>query len=292
MEFTPALLVTFILNGLSIAMVLILFASGLSIVAGMIDVINIAHGSLFMLGAYFAVSLLALTGNYFVALIVAPLFVMLVAVLLEVFTIRPLYTRDPVYNLLLTFGLSLILINAVQILWGPDVQTLPIPSMAQGRVSILGAAYPKYRVMVLVFCTVIMLAILAFFRYSNYGLILRAGISDIEMLNALGVNISRTFTWVYAGGAGLAAVAGIVVGPLLTVYPEMGFEIIIDGFIVLVIGGMGSLTGAIIGSLILGMAESFGVLIIPGFTKSIIYGVMVLVLVFFPRGLFGGVEVE
>ncbi|MBI3075908.1 MAG: branched-chain amino acid ABC transporter permease [Deltaproteobacteria bacterium] len=282
--------ITQALNALSTGTLLILIVAGLSFVAGMMKVINIAHAAFYMLGAYIGFSVLHWTQNFWVAALLAPLGVGVLGLLIEVSAIRPLYRRDPLYTLLLTLGLTLVLIQLVRVFWGSQIHSIATPAFAQGMANLAGILYPKYRLFILLFSGVVTLAVWLFLARTEMGLVVRAGTYDPEMVNALGTNISRVFTLVFAFGAALAALAGVLVGPLTSAYPEMGIEIIIDAFVVLVIGGMGSFKGAVIGSLVVGLAASFGAAIWPGLARGAIFLLMALVLLVRPTGLFGEAE--
>lgn len=278
------------LNALSTGTLLILIVAGLSFVAGMMKVINIAHAAFYMLGAYLGLSVLAWTNNFWLAVLAAPIGVGLIGLVIEVGAIRPLYRRDPLYTLLLTLGLTLVLIQVVRAFWGSQIHSIDTPAFAHGMVNLGGILYPRYRLFILLFSGVVAIGVWWFLGRTEMGLVVRAGTYDPEMVNALGTNISRVFTLVFAFGAALAALAGVLVGPLTSVYPEMGIEIIIDAFVVLVIGGMGSFKGAVIGSLAVGLTASFGAAIWPGLARGAIFVLMVAVLLVRPTGFFGKAE--
>lgn len=284
---SSAALITQILNGLTIGMVLILIAAGLTLIFGMMEVVNFAHGSLYMLGAYLGLSLVAWTGNFWIALLVAPPLVGIVGFLIERFNIRPLYGRGPLYHLLLTFGVGLVIREVVYVLWGPSVHSIAPPAILSGVLKLGEISYPIYRLFVLFFSASMVVMIWLLLRRSNFGLIIRAGTYDREMVDALGIDVSRIFTMVFVFGSVLAAVAGVVVAPMRSVHPEMGIEVIIDAFIAVIIGGMGSFPGAVVGALALGLAEVLGILFIPSFAKAAIYIVVVIILLTRPAGLFG-----
>ncbi len=280
-----ATLLTTILHGLTLGMVLMLVAGGLTIIFGMLDVLNFAHGSLYLLGAYMGYTVAVATGSLALALVAAPIIVGLIGLLIELLTIRPLYGRPPLHHLLLTFGLSLIAQNAIKLIWGNDIYSVETPQVLRGIVSFLGVYYPKYRLFVLGFSSVLAIAIWYVITRTRYGVVIRAGTEDIETLEALGINTGRVFTTVFVSCSALAAVAGAVVAPMRTVYPQMGVDIIIDAFIVVVIGGLGSIRGAVIGALILGQAIQLGAVFLTGFSDAAIYIVMAAILLLKPSGL-------
>lgn len=290
-----AALLTQILNGLTLGMILILIATGLTLIFGMMEVVNFAHGAFYMLGAYFGLTLAQTTGSFWsfwVALLVAPVLVGGTSLLVEQIGIKPLRGRDPLYHLLLTFGIALILRKVVEIFWGPDIHSLPTPELLRGPIQLFGVYYPKYRLFVLLFSAAVVALVGWFLQRTKYGIIIRAGTHDAEMVDALGINISRIFTGVFVFGSVLAAIAGVVVGPLGSVQPGMGMDVIINAFIVVIIGGLGSFKGAVIGGLVLGLAQVLGVLFIPSFADAAIYIVVVLVLLFKPTGLLGEAELK
>jgi len=274
-----------VLNGLAMGMVLVLVAGGLSIIFGMLDVLNFAHGSLYMLGGYLGYTLSIATGNFWLALLLAPLGVAIVGFFIEFFTLRPLYGRPPLHHLLLTFGISLIVQNAVKFIWGNDIYSVAIPGFLAGRVEFLGIAYPTYRLFILLFSIGIAILMWLLVTRTRYGIVVRAGTEDIETLEAHGIDTRKVFTAVFVLGSALAAIAGAAVAPMRTVYPQMGIDIIIDAFIVVIIGGLGSIRGAVIGALILGQAIQMGAVFLTGFADAAIYIVMAGILLFKPSGL-------
>lgn len=302
MSFSLATLMAQLLHGLTTSMILILISSGLTFVAGIMHVINISHATLYTLGAFLGVAITLSLENvclgsfcidgFWFALIGAPLGVGIVAIFLERVAIRRIYARDPIYSLLLTLGLTLILTRIIELIWGQDGYAMSTPEFGRGLVDLGFMLYPKYRLFVLLAGAMIVFATWLFLRKTNFGLIMRAGVHDPQIVGAMGINLPRIFTMVFTFAAMLAAVAGVIVSPMRSVQPEMGTAIIIDAFIVLVIGGMGSFRGAVVGALMLGISESMGALFIPGFTKSLVYVVMVGVLLIRPQGLFGEAQLH
>ncbi|MBU2550583.1 MAG: branched-chain amino acid ABC transporter permease [Proteobacteria bacterium] len=276
-----------LLYGVTIGSALILISSGLSLTFGVMGVLNFAHGGLCMLGAYLGYSLMAWTGSFWLAMIAAPLIIAVVGVLMESFTIRPLYGLNPLYQLLLTVGLSMVLANAVLLIWGPDQFSIELPEYFQGYVNLAGIYYPRFRLFVLLFSTLISVLLWYGIAKTRWGIVIRAGIHDIETVSAFGINIHRVFTAVFAVGAGLAALAGVIIGAMRAINPEMDLELLTSALIVVVIGGLGSFKGAVIGSLVLGLLEAFGVQYFPGLAKFTVWGAMILVLIFRPEGLVG-----
>lgn len=284
---TVEALLTQVLNGLTIGAILMLVAMGLTLIFGLMGVVNFAHGSLYMLGAYLGLVVVSATGQFWLALIVAPIGVGILGYLFERAMIRPLYGRDPLLHVLLTFGIAVVLSEAVRIIWGPSVQPFALPEALAGSVTFLGIQYPTYRLVVLLIALCLAGTIWFVLRRTNIGLIIRSGVQDREMVDALGVNVQRVFTGVFVVGTMLAALAGVLIGPLWSVHPDMGNEVIVYAFIAVIVGGMGSVGGAVAGALLVGLAELLGALVIPGMAKAAVYVIVALVLLVRPAGLFG-----
>jgi len=281
-----------LLNGLTLGLMYVIIASGLSLIFGLMEVINFAHGAFYMLGAYFGLSFFHLTGNFWFALIAAPVIVGAVGMLLEYLTFRPLYGRSPLYHILLTFGLVLVIGNSVELIWGKAYHIFPRPKAFEGLVSFLGIRYPAYRLFVLLVGVGISVFLWFMLKKTRFGLIIRAGTQNREITNAFGIDISRYFTVVFGFGVATAGAAGVVMAPILSVHPHMGDGIIITAFIVVVVGGLGSLSGAALAGLLIGVLQSFSVILFPAFTGAMMYMVMVMVLLVRPQGLFGIGEIR
>lgn len=282
-----AFLVTQALNALQAGMLLFLLSSGLALIFGMLRVINFAHGAFYMLGAYAGLTTIALTGRFWLAVPVAALVIAAFGALLERTVIRRLYGADPLAQALLTFGLLLVLDEAVKWAWGPQIRALPTPEALRGAVVLLGIPYPAYRLLVVLVGGIVALALWLFLERSRLGAILRAGVADRQMVAALGINLGALFAFTFGLGAALAAFGGVMAGPIVSAYPGMGVEILIKAFIVVVIGGLGSLKGAAVGSLLVGVAETFGQALAPDWATAVIYAVMAAVLLWRPSGLYG-----
>jgi branched-subunit amino acid ABC-type transport system permease component len=284
-------LTTFFLNviyGFTFGSTLILIAAGVSLIFGVMGVLNFAHGGICMLGAYMGLSLLWATGNFWLALVGAPIAVMILGFGVEFFLIRPLYGLNPLYQLFLTFGLSLVLSNVVMAIWGGDAYSLDLPRILDGSITFLGMGYPVFRIFSLIFSAFLALALWLFITRSKWGLILRAGIHSTELVGAFGINISWVYTVVFSLGAGLAAISGVIIGAMREVNPEMDGDLMLGALIVCVIGGLGSFRGAVLGSLIIGMGDAFGPYLdfyVPGFATVSVYLVMVVILLLRPGGL-------
>lgn len=289
---TVSALTGVVLNGIAIGMLLLLVASGLSLIFGLMGVVNFAHGSLFMIGAYAGLVLFDRTGVFAAGLLLAPFFVTGIGVLMEYFTLRPLYGRDPLYQILLTFGIALILDEAVVLIWGPNALSFPTPDWAAGILDVAGAAFPAYRVFVIALGITVAVGVYLFLQRTRYGLVVRAGTDNRTMVEASGINVKRAFTIMFAVGAGMAAVGGVAAGPMMAAYPAMGTDMVIEAFVVVVIGGLGSFRGSIVGALLAGLVQSFGDFYVPAASSLIIFVLMVVVLLVRPAGLFGTEEVE
>jgi branched-subunit amino acid ABC-type transport system permease component len=219
-------------------------------------------------------------------MVVAPLMVGALAAITEVTTIRPIYRREPLYGLILTFGLALVFREGIRQIFGGDMRRILAP--LAGSTPMLGMAYPNYRLFLLAIAAVILFAIWLFFTRTRAGILVRAAVQDAEMLDGLGVNVRRLFTWTFAGAAALAALAGLLLAPVYTVYPQMGVEMILLAFIVVILGGMGSMGGSVVAAFIIGMAQSvFTLWMNPQRVAIAIFGIMIVVLIARPRGLFG-----
>lgn len=280
-------LVQQLLNGLVYGLLLVLIASGLALIFGMMGVVNFAHGTLYTIGAYVGLTVAQDTGNFWLAIIVACALVALLGAGIERFTVRPIRKRPQVYSLLLTFGFAMALEQLVRLIFGPYPKSMNPPSYISGSVKILGTGYPTYRLFIIVFAIVVAVALLLFLERTRLGLIIRAATSDGEMVDLLGINILALFTGVFAIGAGLAALGGIVAVPLLSAQPSMGLDVIIDAFVVLIIGGLGSFRGAILAGLIIGQVETWGVAFVPEYAMVILFVVMAAVLLWRPAGILG-----
>ncbi|MHC3439302.1 ABC transporter permease [Natrialbaceae archaeon A-gly3] len=285
-------LFTQLLNGLTIGVVYVILAAGLSIIFGVMNVINFAHGELFAIGAYFAVAIIGLDmvgggAGFVAALVLAPLIVGVIGVGIERFTVRPLYGRNPLYHILLTFGLVLILNDLIYLIWGPDSQRFPVPDAISGTVGVLGFSYSMYNLFMIVFAGALVLAIWALLEYTRYGLIIRAGAQDREMVRNLGINIDRYYSLVFGVGAALAAVAGIILGGYQSVNPEMGMSVIIPAFVIVVLGGLGSFRGAAVAGLLVGIIQTMLRAYVPILEGLVIFLLMIGLLLVRPQGLFG-----
>jgi branched-chain amino acid transport system permease protein len=276
-----------VFTGLVLGMIYVLLAIGLSLIFGLMTVVNFAHGALFMLGAYFGVFVLTYTKSFWIALIVAPLMVGALGLLMERFLIRRLYGRSPDDPLLLTFGLSLILVEGVKLLWGKIGLTLDPPRALAGAVNLGFMSFPAYRIFLIGVTVAVLIGLYFFLGRTNIGLIIRAGSRDPLMVRALGIDLGRVWLVVFGIGTALAGLAGILAGPMRGAYAEMGVTMVIESFVVIVVGGMGSLLGAVVAGLLIGQVVGLTTLFIPKAAEIMVFVVMAVVLLVRPSGLFG-----
>ena len=284
------------LNGVQLGVMLFLMAAGITLVLGIMNLVNLTHGSLYMLGAYFAATFLQLTGSFLLAIVLGLAGSIALGFVIEFIAFRALYARDHLDQVLATFGLILFFNEITSIIWGADPYYLSVPSFLSGTVEILpGVPYPAYRLAI----TAVGLAVGALLYFviarTRLGMLIRAGASNRELVGALGVDITTLFAIVFALGAAMAGLAGMMVGPILSVEVGMGEPILILTFVVIVIGGIGSVRGAFVGSILVGLVDTFGRLLLPQFlgytagpavSSMSIYLFMALVLIFRPQGLF------
>lgn len=286
-DVTLSALAAQLFTGLVLGGILVLLAIGLSLIFGLMTVVNFAHGALYMLGAYFGVFLLGYTGSFWVALIVAPLMVGALGLLMERFLIRRLYGRSPDDPLLLTFGLSLILIEGVKVIWGKIGLTLDPPRALAGAVDLGFMFFPAYRLFLIAVTVAVLITLYLFLGRTNIGLIIRAGSRDPLMVRALGIDLGRVWLVVFGLGTTLAGLAGILAGPMRAAEAEMGVNMVIESFVVVVVGGMGSLLGAVVAGLLIGQVVGLTTLFVPKLAEIMVFMVMAVVLLVRPSGLFG-----
>src|SRR5579872_1506123 len=292
------------LNGVQLGMLLFLLAAGLTLVFGIMDLVNLAHGSLYMLGAYFAATLAAVTGSFVVAVILAVIGSLVAGMVLEVVAIRRLYGRNHLDHVLGTFGLILFFNELVRLVWGPGGRNLPLPPWLSTAVEIFpGVYYPTYRFAIIVVALAVAALLYIVVMRTKIGMLVRAGASNREMIGALGINIKLLYTFVFGVGAALAGLAGVMQAPILTVQIGMGENILILAFVIIVIGGIGSIRGAFVAAILVGMIDTLGRAFLPDLLRKIlssaaastaapalssmlIYLLMAIVLVARPEGLF------
>lgn len=274
-------------SGVALGAIFVMLALGLSIIFGMLGIVNFAHGSLFMVGAYAGVSALQLTGSFWWALLLGPVAVGLMGLLIEYFLIRPLYGRSPDDPILLTFGLGFILVEGVRIVFGSDGLSFPTPPALTGVADLGIGFFPVYRLFVVGVVSLIIVALWFWLERTKFGLIVRAGARDPEIMRVLGVDIHRVWLVVFGIGVGLAALGGVLAAPMRTVNPEMGTYVLSEAFVVTVIGGMGSLLGSVVAGLLVGVIVSMTSLLAPEMATIAMFAFMALVLLVRPQGLFG-----
>jgi branched-chain amino acid transport system permease protein len=281
------ILVIQFVHGMVYGMLLFLVSSGLTLVFGMMNVLNIAHVAFYMLGAYFSYQMFQVVGNFWLGLIVCPILVGFLGIMMERFLLRRVHAAGHVQEFVITFGILFLVNESVKWIWGSETLVVPIPPILSGSVTILGNVYPDYRLFILFF-SLIILAFLAFLLMkTRLGITVRAMVCDRDMVSALGTNTSVVFMLVMGIGSWLAGVAGVIAGPFISIYPGMALEFLVDCFVVTVTGGLGSLFGAVVASFLLGQLTSFGILLIP--RLAIVFGflLMTIVLIIRPSGLFG-----
>jgi len=275
------------IHGLAYGMLLFLVASGLTMVFGMMGILNIAHASFFMLSSYFSYQVLAMTGNFWIALVVAPVVAAVVGILCERFLLRKVHVFGHIGELILTVGISLVILEGVKVFWGTESLSIRVPPILEGRLALGGLDYPVYRLFVIGLALVV-LAILSMLLYkTRLGMVVRAAVSDADMVNALGINVPVLFMFVFGVGTWLAGVAGVAIAPILTVFPGLADQMGMDAFVVVVTGGLGSLWGAFLVSIILGELNSYGVQFVSQLAPVLMFIFMAIVLAFKPMGLFG-----
>lgn len=298
------LIITQCLNGLQLGLLLFLLASGLTLIFGIMDFVNLAHGSLYMVGAFFCATLVQLTGSFLLAILLTLPAVALVGVIVEVIIVRRLYQRDHLDHVLATFGLILCFDTLVQMVWGPAGMAIPLPEILDGRIEILpGIEFPTYRVLIILLGLAVAIGLYILVTKTRIGMLIRAGASNRTMVSALGVNIKHLFTLLFAIGTVLAGLAGLMVAPITEASIGMGNEIIIVAFVVIIIGGIGSIKGAFIAALIVGLIDTMGRSFLdsllklfmsaqnaetaaPALSAMLIYILMAIILALRPQGLF------
>lgn len=283
-----SLLALQLLNGVQYGSLLFLAASGLTLVFGILGVINLAHGAFYMIGAYLAASLVAHVGDLFLGLLIGIPLAFVLGLAVEWLFIRHLYGRDHLQQVLLTFALILVFNEVQQILWGTKPLSIATPAWLAGSLRLTETlAFPLYRVALMVICLALALLMVLFISRTQAGRLVRAAEANREMVELLGFDTPKLFRLVFALGVTLAATAGMLAAPLESAYPGVGDRVLIVSFVVVVIGGIGSIRGAFVGALLIGLADAFGKVLIPSFSSVLIYALMAAILVVRPAGLFG-----
>ncbi|WP_252860408.1 branched-chain amino acid ABC transporter permease [Halomonas sp. KX33721] len=275
------------MNGLQYGLLLFLIASGLTLIFGIMGIINLAHGAMYMIGAYLVYDLTLRFGNFWLAMLAAIPIAIALGLIIERLFLDTLYKRDHLYQVLLTFGLILVLNEAQRMIWGGDVHRVPVPAPFDASIPLTdNLQYSVYRLFVMGVCLALAGVIYGVIRHTRLGIIIRAGAVNRDMVEGLGINVRTLFTLIFSVGVALTAFAGMIAAPLTSIAPGMGDSILITCFVVVVIGGIGSIKGAFWGAIIIGMATTFGAVLIPSLASMVIYLIMAAVLLVKPRGLF------
>jgi branched-chain amino acid transport system permease protein len=287
MDATTAVYVAQGIHGLAYGMVLFLVASGLTLIFGMMGILNIAHAAFFMLSAYFCYQVVESTGNFWLALLLAPIFTGIFGALVERFLLRKVHAFGIIAELILTVGVMFVISEAVKIFWGTQSLYVSVPKSLEGLVNIGGMDYPIYRLFI-IGLTLVILGIMVLLLYkTRLGMVVRAAVSDADMVNALGINIPLVFMFVFGAGSWLAGVAGVAIAPILSVFPGLAHQMGMDSFIVVIVGGFGSLGGAFMVAIICGLLSSYGVQFVSQLAPVLMFAFMAIVLAFKPMGFFG-----
>ncbi len=267
-------------------MLYFMIAAGLTIILGVMNVVNLAHGTLFMLSAYIAFTFINEELNFWIALFLAVFLTAIFGLFLEKWLIKHVYGKE-LEQVLLTFGLSFIIADAVEWIWGTEMHTLPVPDLLSGSLAIGSTAFPLYRLFVVFIGCLLALLLWYLETKTRIGAIIRAGVDDRAMVSALGINVGLVFTGVFAFGAALAGLSGVLGGPLIGMYTGMDSEILVTSLIVVVIGGLGSWKGSFIGAIAIGVIETLGKVWFPSLSMLTVFLIMMIVLIIRPQGLFG-----
>ncbi len=286
-DLSPQLLALQLMTGIALGAVYALLAIGLSLIFGMLTVVNFAHGAFFMVGAFLGIYFLGVTGSFWFSLLLVPLATGAIGLVAERFLVRPLYGRGIDYPLLLTFGLSYVLIDVMRFTFGIEGLPSSTPAALRGAVSLGFGHFPLYRLFLIGATAVIVLALWLFIEKTRYGLIIRAGSRDPEIVKVLGIDISRVWLLVFGIGTGIAGLSGLLAAPTRAVNPEMGIPILAESFVVTVVGGMGSLPGAVVAGLLVGVVFAMTSLLAPEYAELSIFVLMAVVLLIRPQGFFG-----
>ena len=287
MELSFNLIAQQLITGLALGSIYVLVGVGLSLVFGLLTIVNFAHGAFFMLGAYVGVFVFARSGNFWLCLVAVPLATGLVGMLVERFLVRPLYGRGIDYPLLLTFGLAYVMMDLVRMAFGVQGEPFETPEVLQGAVNIGIGMFPLYRLFLIGVTALVLLALWLFLEKTRFGLIVRAGARDSLVLRVLGINIATVWLVIFGVGCAISGLAGLLAAPLRGVSPEMGVPVLIEAFVITVVGGMGSLGGAIAAGLLVGVVVSFTTLFQPEWADFSMFALMAVTLIFRPNGLFG-----
>ena len=289
-----SLLLIQVMSGLSVGMFLFLVSVGMSLIFGVTRIVNLAHGSFYMVGAYLMVTLVEVLPErwwaFWLALFLAPLGVAVLGGLVEMGLLRRIYHRDPLMQLILTFGLILVIGTLVLLLWGPDNKSVQRPESLAGSVTLFGQLFPSYYMLVLGLAPLVAIGMWLVFYRTRWGMLIRAATVDREMLGALGVNVAALYTQVFVFGSWLAGLGGALAAPTVAVALGMDSDVLTNAFVVVVIGGLGSFAGSFISAVLVGLLQSFGILIFPAISIVLLFALMAIVLIVRPWGLLGRPE--
>ena len=275
------------LNGISLGALLFLMASGFTLIFGLARVVNMAHGALYLLGGYLGLTVLRATGSFWLALLGGGAGIIVVSYFIERYLLRGI-GENHLAQVLLTVGVVYVLADIALFIWGGDSLSLPPPAFARGPIDLPGGiVYPRYRFLLIVFSIFIGILLWLLYKKTQIGAIVRAGVDDREMVNAMGINIDRLFALVFALAAFLAGMSGVAGGAFLGLYPGAEWEILVLALVVVIVGGLGSLEGAMVGSLIVGLVDAYGRWLLPQFSHFVVFAPMAILLLIRPRGLFG-----
>jgi branched-chain amino acid transport system permease protein len=287
MDATTAMYVAQGMHGLAYGMILFLIASGLTLIFGMMGVLNLAHAAFFMLSAYLCYQVLSWTGSFWMALLIAPVITAVIGVLMERFLLRKVHAFGHIGELILTIGVAMLIADGIKGIWGTENLPVRVPEILQGLVRIGGLDYPVYRLFIIGMSLGILIVLALILYKTRLGMVVRAAVSDADMVDALGINVPLVFMLVFGVGTWMAGVAGVAIAPILTVFPGLGDQVGMDAFIVVVVGGFGSLGGALLVAIICGLLSSYGVQFVSQLAPVLMYIFMAVVLAFKPMGLFG-----
>ena len=286
-DISPQLFALQLMTGIALGAVYALLAIGLSLIFGMLTVVNFAHGAFFMVGAFLGVYSMALTGSFWFSLLLVPLATGAIGLVCERFLVRPLYGRGIDYPLLLTFGLSYVMVDVMRAAFGIEGMPSSTPADLRGAVNLGFGHFPLYRLFLIAATAVIVLGLWLFIEKTRYGLIIRAGSRDPEIVKVLGIDIAKVWLLVFGIGTAIAGLSGVLAAPTRAVNPEMGISVLAESFVVTVVGGMGSLPGAVVAGLLVGVVFAMTSLIAPEYAELSIFVLMAVVLLIRPQGFFG-----
>lgn len=284
------MLVVQILNALQLSMLVLILALGLTVIFGLMDTLNLGHGAFYTLGAYAGWLIYQSTGSFWIALVLAPIVPGLLGALLQYFVFRPLVERGRSSHLdlaLITFGLLFVTIGLADLLFGSIYSTIPLPEFLKGQTFLLGIEYPTYRLFIIVVGALVGLSVWLVLDRTTVGALVRAGISDRDMVSAMGFDIDKVFAAVFGAGCALAGFAGVVAAPILSIHPRMGVGILISTLLVVLIGGLGSVRGSIIGAFVVGVVETVTSIFLPDFSLVSVYILLAAIMIVRPQGLSG-----